>query len=330
MSKEPMREVYIYPTHNPEKDKTGNNYILFFHNAFKRKHLVKNRFGRFGMLGLFFNLSAEVFIFHWVDLIIAKQKGLLQSVLFLLGVALLKLMGKKVVWVLHNKKPHRSKSRIALLCMSYIAKRSDVVITHSNEGLSYVEEMYGEAVKERTFYIPHPVYTSRMFPSKEIVWDIIVWGTIERYKNILPFVELVRKNEELRKLKILICGKCPDPEYGKLIKERKTNNITFLDEFLQEEQLIDFIAQSKVILFTYRLDSVLSSGALVYSLNFNKRIVGPYGGAFKDLQPIVSCYKNFEDIAHIECDGAVEVDLIGAYVRDNTWEVLPDKIDSLL
>ena len=90
------------------------------------------------------------------------------------------------------------------------------------------------------------------------------------------------------------------------------------------------LRSTKSILFTYKLDSVLSSGSLVYSLNFNKKIFGPKGGAFEDLQPIVECYESFGDLESINFNDKVNDIYICEYLTQNTWNNLPAKITKLI
>ena len=104
-----------------------------------------------------------------------------------------------------------------------------------------------------------------------------------------------------------------------------------MNEFLEEDILRRYISKSKVILFTYSLDSVLSSGALIYSLNFGKKIIGPNGGAFKDMHSIVDCYDSFDNIADIiDIDKKVDISIVKEYINNNTWCDLPEKLLSEL
>lgn len=325
-----MVSFYIYPTFSPEKDRSGNLYIKYFHDAFGKRFNIRNRAGRFGIVSLFYNFHADYFVFHWVDLIVLKQKGYIQVLLFLVGILLLKVLRRKIIWVLHNKKPHRANSWIALFCMRYISVFADIIITHSKEGVVFVGDAYGAKQLRKARYIPHPVYSKELFPSKPIVWDIIIWGTIERYKNILSFVEFVNSSSDFWKKNILICGRCPDLEYAKEIISILPANITFINEFIDDNQLRGFISESRAVLFTYSLDSVLSSGALIFSLNFGKKIIGPKGGAFKDLRPIVECYESFDDLLSINFDEEINTGLIRDYIKRNTWEKLPVKVLDLL
>ena len=324
-----MKSVYIYPTYRPDKDATGNKYIEYFHDAFRRRFYVRELLSQFGIISLFFNIKSDLFIFHRVETIRFKRFGLVQVFVFVVGVSLLKIFEKKIIWVLHNKKPHRENSCIALFCMRYIAHRADLIITHSKEGISFAGVTYGAKTVEKVKYIPHPVYSNELLQCGDIDWDIVIWGTVEKYKNILEFVEFVNFHQDFLKKRILICGRCPDPEYANRIVSVLPHNVTFKNEFIEDSQLREYLLRSRVILFTYKLDSVLSSGALVYSLNFNKKIVGPRGGAFKDLHPIVECYDSFNDLLAINFDGVPCTAHIKKYLEENSWDALPLKVLTL-
>jgi hypothetical protein len=331
MSKEEVKmskntSFYIYPTYTPERDKSGNTYIRDFSECFSKQYEVTNNKGKLGIVSIFFNLRADCFILHWVDLIITKQKGFFQVLIFLGAIATLKLLRKNIVWVLHNKKPHRVNSKIALYCMRIAAKHSNIIICHACEGKGFVKEKYGVKAGNKVRYIPHPVYSIDLYKSLPVKWDIVIWGTIARYKNIVEFLRFVKSSSSYRDMKILVCGYCPDKDYEKKIIAELSPNISYVNRFLTDEELQKELRSTKCILFTYKLDSVLSSGALVYSLNFNKKIIGPLGGAFKDLMPIVTCYSSFEDLEHINIDKKVTTEYVQKYLQDNTWDDLPSKI----
>ncbi|TLX73954.1 glycosyltransferase family 4 protein [Labilibacter sediminis] len=235
-------------------------------------------------------------------------------------------MRKKIVWVIHNKKPHRVKSKLALYCMWVAARSADIIICHANEGKDFVKVKYGGKASNKVRYVPHPVYSTELYEPLPEKWDIVIWGTIARYKNIAQFLEFVKESPKFSAMKILICGFCPDKEYEKEIQAELTPNISYLNRFLTDEELKHELRSTKAILFTYKLDSVLSSGAMVYSLNFNKKIIGPKGGAFEDLQPIVTCYESFNDLEQVEFNDKVSDKCIGKYLAKNTWGEIPSKI----
>lgn len=318
------RKIYIYPTYTPSRDKSGNLYIKYFHDAFKQDgHFrVLNRCWKIGIASMLFNLDANVFIVQWVDLIPGKRLGKIQFVLFIFVTTLVKLMGKRLVWVLHNKHAHAGKSWLVDYGMKFMAKKADEVIVHSNEGVVFFNAMY-PAQAGKCHYIAHPVYSKEMYPSSSIKHDYIIWGNIGRHKNVLEFLRFFNLNSFFNDKTILVCGQCRDNDYDLQIQEevKKNPHITYVNRFLPDDELRIYISQARIILFTYNPESVLSSGALIYSLNFCKPIIGPRVGNFADMTGIVSCYDTFNDIPALELNFSTES--VMSYFHDNTWEALP-------
>ena len=327
-----MKKLYIYPSFDPKHDKTGNTYIRHFHDAFceSSDYRSVNRLPSLQVFSMPLNLDAGIFVIHWVDLIPGKPLGALQCLVFYLTMFLVRLSGKKIVWVLHNKRPHSGVSRKADRLMSYMAGRSDVVITHSEEGVSFFRNTYPDCNPDKCRYIPHPVYSSELYPSApEQMWDHVVWGTIDRRKNILEFVRFAAGDERMKGRRILICGRCRDEEYDRMIRSYLSENITYDNRFLADEELAGYIAASRSVIFTYNPESVLSSGALIYTLNFRKPVIGPRVGSFSDLSDIVACYDSFEDIPEI----VLPDDPVSAsedYIRLNSWSSFVSKFDEAL
>lgn len=322
-------KVFIYPTFDSKRDKTGNRYIQYFRNSFSMAQGCKviNRFSRSETLGILLNLDAEVFILHWADLVPSKPLGWLQSLFFKAGVSLAHLLGKKTVWVLHNKTAHNDDSPRPASMMEFMSRKASLVITHSKEGVSFFKSAFPD-VQAECVYIPHPVYSEEMAAPSETKYDFIVWGNISPRKRILDFVKYVSSSPELKRNSFLICGRCRDNSYDAEIRRNLPANITYENSFLTEEELSERIRSANNILFTYSERSVLSSGALIYSLNFGKPIIGPRVGSFADLTDIVKCYDTFDDIKPISHYDNGEA--IMKYIRENTWKDFAGKVLSEL
>lgn len=318
--------IYIYPTYTPSRDKSGNLYIKYFHEAFQNKRDVKvvNRLWQIGIASIAFNLDADMFIIQWVDLIPGKRLGKLQFVFFLLLIELISILKKEIVWVLHNKRAHDKESHWVDYGMDFMARHSTCVITHSEEGVSFFNDRY-PMYKGKCHYIPHPVYTSQIYSSINIVYDYIIWGTVSRRKNILEFVNFAVASNEMKSKRILIAGRCSESKYTKEISATIVgSNIVFENRFFTDEELKVLISQSKVILFTYNSESVLSSGALIYSLNFCKPIIGPNIGAFADLKSIVTVYDDFSEIPYLKIK--MNNNSCQQYITENSWKDFPCKL----
>ena len=61
-------KIYIYPTYTPSRDKSGNLYIKYFHDAFRQQGFkLSNNLWQIGIMSLFANLKSDIFIIQWVD-----------------------------------------------------------------------------------------------------------------------------------------------------------------------------------------------------------------------------------------------------------------------
>lgn len=317
-------KVFIYPTFDPVHDKSGNNYIRLFREAFEKdaRFKVLNRCPRSETLGLILNADADMFILHWADLVPSKPLGWLQSAFFRIGVNLARSRGKKIVWVLHNKTAHDDRSGKPEKMMDFMASRCDRVLTHSLEGVRFFKERFPASGAECR-YIPHPVYSETTVPPAEREYDYIIWGGISKRKRVLEFIRFAAESDWFKSHRTLICGRCSDQELDSHIREVTPPWITYENAFLSDDELRDRISKAGTILFTYDSTSVLSSGALVYSLNFVKPIIGPAVGSFADMKGIVSCYHDFKDIPDLEID--FDRDAALGYIKDNTWARFTDR-----
>ncbi|WP_321332312.1 hypothetical protein [uncultured Bacteroides sp.] len=327
-----MKSVYIFPSYKTS-GKGENNYIRFFHLSFiNNGYTVHNRCSFLKVAGLIFNINSDVFIFHWIDAFPLFKLASIQIFIFKIYVHILRMLRKKIVWILHNKCPHSGNDKQnveAFKLMEFMAHYADVVIAHSNEGISYYKSMYMVKYGFKAHCIPHPVYSTEIIPSNKIIWDFIIWGSIIPYKNILPFITFIHNRPFYKDKRILICGKCSDSSYDTMLNEyvKMNSNITYINEFISDETLKEYIASSRCVLFTYSPSTVLCSGALIHSLNFSKLIIAPNVGNFLDIKGAVLCYDTFKDIEFMKIDDNKAVlSAVTAYIENNKWEDFPKKV----
>ena len=152
----------------------------------------------------------------------------------------------------------------------------------------------------KVIFVYHPVYSSEIVSCKnnEQKYDFIIWGAITPYKGVYEFLEFLKNNPQYNNKRILICGKISSNELFNKLLEFNLDNVKIIDAFINDEKLKKYISISRKILFVYSCESVLSSGSLIKSLNYNKPIIGLSKGAFKDLEEpeIVTGFNAFKDI----------------------------------
>ena len=92
---------------------------------------------------------------------------------------------------------------------------SNKIITLSKEGIEYGNKY---TIKQRKIsFFNHPVDNNLSSEINNIDKDIdiLIWGTITKYKGVGDFLEFLLLNEKLNHLKITIAGKIYDSELRK-------------------------------------------------------------------------------------------------------------------
>jgi hypothetical protein len=294
-NKKTKNKIYFFPIN---RSLEGNKYTYYFAEALNRQYNVINLDERKNAIAVF--IKASTFILNWTENVaFSPRKRVIKSIVYILALALLKICRKKVIWIFHNKHPHKGSNLLSKLLMTYNAFMSDLIITHSKEGVLYCKNHYYK--KANIFHFPHPVYSEATLVECSELYDIIIWGEIQAHKRILEFLKFWIHMDVSKEYKLLICGRCKDVWYDDSIKSRLIPNITYMNRYVNTDELNKMISASKNILFTYNDDSILSSGSLAYSLPFKKHIIGPNKGQFADYREIglIDTYNDFPEIVKL-------------------------------
>ena len=242
-------------------------------------------------------------------------------------IPLMKISGKKIIWTIHNQRSHHQKNhKIKQWFIRILLRYTDFRITHAQEGIEYAKRTTNAKIADQVKYLPHPI-TKREQPIQQTCeYDIIIWGTVAQYKGIDLFLDHLWKTGMQNKYRILILGKIQNPAYEKLLTTYTNTKITLINKFADNAELADYISRSRLILFTYLNKFVLSSGALMDSLTYNKPVIGPDAGAFKDLSKynLVKTYTTFDDLmlTLYECLNGTDEgrhDQLAHFMQENSW-----------
>ncbi len=298
-----MKKVYLYPLTARNKSVVVNPYMGNLRDALNENFQVVNA-KKPSTTGIFDILrylgKVDVVYFNWSEELPSLHRGRIQGIFLLLLLQCLKHSSIKVIWTLHNKESHFEKnSFLKKKLFAQMLKRSDVIITHAKEGLGLIPD--GKA----SFFTHHPVSNTYSLPEKrkEYFYEIIIWGNISPYKGISAFLKFLEERGLIRKYRILLAGKITTPELAKELEayREKYDNLEIMDEFVETEKLIELIQSSRITLFTYHSESILSSGVLMDSLTYGATIVGPRVGAFKDLHELelIETYTDFNSLVGV-------------------------------
>ncbi len=332
--------AYLYPITKRDAKGILNPYTSNFMDSLSNNITFVNR--KFpSNMGIFniikFILKKLDFIFlNWIEDLPDKKYGKFQTVIMIYMLfPILKIKGTKIIWTVHNKLSHYPSNRKYKIWLIYqLTKKADLILTHSSEGINYVKEINPKAVKKVHFY-HHPITKLQPYsPTKSSQFNFLIWGTVIPYKGILEFVEKISKQAKKQPKKMIIAGKVSDKDYLKKLEKACGDFIILRNEYIPNNELTNLINNSESILFTYKNNSVLSSGALMDSLSTGNRIIGPRIGAFIDLEKegLVETYKDETEIYDIIRKPKTENywQLVKNFFSINNWTSFGDRFYQLL
>ncbi len=295
-----MTASYLYPISARIEKNNFNPYLEDFMTSLEKDFLFLNRNtpSDKGLLDVFKYIPKIKYIFfHWPENIPERKSGILQTILLFILLFVFRLKGIRVIYILHNKVSH-SNRRLFLkkIISSHLIRRSFKIITHASEGVSFIRSLTNS--RKDVFYFPHPVKKVPFTQVVEKTTDVLIWGIIAPYKGVDRFIRKLAQHEKAEKWKVVIAGKVAGEDYFKTLLKDKPGNVLIINEYISDDELNRLISGSKVVLFPYHKESVLSSGAFARTCVFPVSIVGPDCGSFRDFSdsPGVFVFKSEEEI----------------------------------
>lgn len=331
-----MKKAYIYPVSGRIQNAVPNPYVFNFINSLKNYFDFVNSdkpsgSGIFNLIR-FINKIDYLFL-NWIEELPDNKGGYIQTLMFIIIIYYCKLTGKKIIWTIHNKQTHYKRN---LLVKNYIFKfllrKSDFILTHSSEGVEYASQLSKKDLNIRFFH--HPLEENINGNNKTIKdIDILIWGTIIKYKGIDKFLVYLKDNSLDNKYKIIITGKANSMEYFNEIRQFENTYIKIENKYIEYNELVELINRAKIILFPYDKESVLSSGGLMDTLSLKANIIGPCVAAFKDLKDegIINTYDNFDELIEI-IDREINInqtnrEKIRKFIENNTWLKFGERLE---
>jgi|WetSurMetagenome_2_1015567.scaffolds.fasta_scaffold253093_2 beta-1,4-mannosyltransferase len=335
-----MKNAYIYPITAYAHKTIPNPYLENLINSLGKyfEFLNKEKPATNGIFDIiqYFRKVEYVFV-NWVEDLPDKRGGVLQGLFFIVLVNLLKYRKTKIVWTLHNKFSHyKSNYYFKKFLFKFLVRKSDLIITHSREGIRYIRECYPNNY-QKIKYFPHPLEKKFLQFKDNPANDILIWGSIIPYKGIDKFLQHLFDNNLENKYKIRIIGKIKPDSYIECILKLCNASIHVDNRYIPEEELKRYVADSKIVIFTYIGDSVLSSGVLMDTLSYGGNILAPSVGAFKDAEEdgLINTFETYDDLIrmidiYLSSSSYRKNDSLKRFIEENSWSKFSDKISEWL
>jgi len=232
---------------------------------------------------------ASVIHFQWFEVLIGAPslaKTLLKSAAFLTQLHACRLLGKRLVWTIHNLQSHEAKyPRVENWVARRMARAVDVMIVHCEQARADAARQFGVPA-ERIIAIDHGnfigLYANDIdresararlgLGSDDIVF--LFFGNIRPYKGLDELVRQFRKLDEPR-ARLVIAGKPIDDEAARAIRDMCTGDsrIVLDTGFIPDDDVQVYFGACDATVFPYR--NILASGAVILAMGFGKACVAP-------------------------------------------------------
>ena len=275
-----------------------NHYINLLYDGIKQSDVEVVNFNRARML---FS-SFDILHIHWPEGLYAR-KNIITSFIFatitLLSFIILRLSGKKLIWTVHNLKPHDSK-------YPYLEKYFTQILSSLCNGFIFLgktskeqfKKMYNVKCEERCAVIVHghyrPIYDTNVDPEKsrqilDLPQDkkiLLFFGLVRAYKNVDGLVSAFISTAQEDTI-LLIAGNCPDIGLKERISELCTNhnNIKLHLKFIEDEDVGLYFGAADVVALPYK--NILNSGAAFLSLSYNRPVILPETPSMVELKDAI-------------------------------------------
>ncbi|WP_050033753.1 glycosyltransferase family 4 protein [Halorubrum halophilum] len=244
----------------------------------------------------------DVFHIHWLDRFVTTNRRFPAVIAVLLGVrlifelVLLRALGVRIVWTVHNLLDHeRATPRSELAVRHAVARLADRIVVHCEEAIESVEETYRlpDRVANRVRVVPHGhflgVYENNISQSTararlDLPPDVPVvafFGLIRPYKNVPTLIETFKHVSGDARL--LVVGNPLNEDVENRVEEASTgaDRVHTVLEYVPNDDIQLYMHAADAVALPF--DSILTSGSAVLAMTFERAVVAPMLGCLPGL-----------------------------------------------
>lgn len=244
----------------------------------------------------------DVFHIHWLDRFVTTNRRFPAAIAVLLGVrlifelVLLRALGVRIVWTVHNLLDHeRATPRSELAIRHAVARLVNRIVVHCEEAIESVEETYRlpERVANRIRVVPHGnflgVYENDISQSTarerlDLPPDVPViafFGLIRPYKNVPTLIETFKRVPGDARL--LVVGNPWNEDVANRVRAASTDDdrVDTVLDYVPDDEIQVYMHAADAVALPF--DSVLTSGSAMLAMTFERAVVAPMMGCLPGL-----------------------------------------------
>jgi len=208
--------------------------------------------------------------------------------------AWLRLIGRRIVWTVHNLENHEKKQRIRDRLISLlVGHMASNVVVHGKSARILVSKRFG-IPQRKIAVIPHGNYIG-LYPNeikrsearralglKDSQRVLLFFGQIRAYKGVEELIE-VFKSLDTDDTILIIAGRPINHNIEQRIRlmVNSDSHFQFHPGFVKEDQVQVFMNASDAVVFPYK--DILTSGAVLLAMSFSKACIAPKIGCITDV-----------------------------------------------
>jgi beta-1,4-mannosyltransferase len=244
----------------------------------------------------------EIIHLHWIDIYTIKKtwwRSLFSSAIYILGLLLLRTLGVKIVWTIHDYINVEERfARLDIVVRRLMVKLANSIIVHTESSRQEIINFYKlpEISAKKIVAIPHghfidqyPNVISQAETRKKLGLDKDIFlfgfiGYIRPYKGILDLIKSFKQIDNDR-VHLLIAGRPFDASFANIVKEATIGDsrIHLYLKFIEDEEIQIFLNTVDVVVFPYTRS--LTSGSLILAMSFSKAVVVSDHASIREVLP---------------------------------------------
>lgn len=239
----------------------------------------------------------DVIHLHWI-LPFVKGKSwytkTIYAVKFLLELIVLKCVGIRMVWTIHNCVTHDTNfPQLELWIRRKLAWLADSLILHNRETMKDLANEYNFDLHKATA-ISHGHYRqvyqksidsqqARQKLNLPISGNIYLHlGLLRPYKGIENLLQVWQDNQFSFKEDTLVIAGKPSKDYKQKLEQLIfRSNIILIPQFIENEEIHLFFSAATAVVLPYI--SLLNSGSLILAMSYGKPIIAPKLGSIPEV-----------------------------------------------
>lgn len=263
----------------------------------------------FGLFSILPVLSAvreygqpDVLHLHWIHPFIVPEGradwlSIPLAVQFILELLVLKALGVRIVWTVHNLRDHeRRVDRVEMIVRHLLGRIADGIVVHGESVVDTVIEAYRlpQRSREKFAAIQHGHYFEN-YPNEvtraqareflgleEDQTAYVYFGRIRPYKNVPGLIETFRQLED-ENARLFVVGKPNTDELAAEVEALAADDdrINIILEFVDEADVQHYMNGADTVVLPF--SEILTSGSTILAMSFGRAVVVPNLGCVSEL-----------------------------------------------